>query len=56
MRRKKVKYGEICPISGHWEIVGPVGARTGDERAVTEGEPFSPTPEPSEKFILADEH
>ena len=48
------KPGEICPRSGQYEIVGPVGGRTGKERTVVKGEPFPPPPKPGQKFRLVD--
>jgi hypothetical protein len=46
--------GEIADKSGQYEIVGPRGGETGKERTVTKGEPFPPTPESGQKYILVD--
>jgi hypothetical protein len=54
MEREEFKPGEECPISGQWEIVGPRGGRTRDERTITKGEPFPPTLESGQKFVLVD--
>jgi len=48
------KPGEEAPTSGQYEIVGPRGGRTGEERTVTKGEPLPPTPEKGMGFILVD--
>jgi hypothetical protein len=49
------KPGQEAPKSGQYEIVGPRGGRTGEERTVTRGEPLPPTPEKGMGFILVDE-
>lgn len=46
--------GEKADYSGQYEIVGPRGGRTGDERTVTRGEPLPPTPEAGQHYILVD--
>jgi len=51
---KVYKPGEKVPTSGQWEIVGPRGGRTGKERTLVKGEPFPPTPEPGEEYVLVD--
>jgi len=48
------KPGEEAKISGQYEIVGPRGGRTGEERTVTKGEPLPPTPERGMGFVLVD--
>lgn len=48
------KPGERVPRSGQAEIVGPRGGGTGEERTVVEGEPFPPTPEPGQRFVIVD--
>jgi hypothetical protein len=50
----KFKSGEEAPRSGQYEIVGPRGGKTGDERTVTRGEPFPPTPEKGMGYVLVD--
>jgi hypothetical protein len=51
---KSYKPGEIAPRSGQYEIVGPRGGRTGNERTVTRGEPLPPTPKPGRTYTLVD--
>jgi len=48
------KPGQEAKRSGQYEIVGPRGGRTGEERTVTRGEPLPPTPESGMGFILVD--
>lgn len=50
----KFKPGETSPRSGQYEIIGPRGARTGQERTVVKGEPFPPTPDPDQTYKLVD--
>lgn len=47
---KTYKSGQKVPQSGQWEILGPRGGRTGEERTATKGEPFPPTPKPGQRF------
>jgi hypothetical protein len=48
------KPGEIAPASGQYEITGPRGGGTGNERTVVKGEPLPPTPEPGQLFRMVD--
>ncbi|HBB35645.1 MAG TPA: hypothetical protein DDZ80_26430 [Cyanobacteria bacterium UBA8803] len=48
------KPGEIATQSGQYEITGPRGGGTGQERTVTKGEPLPPTPEPGQRYKLVD--
>ena len=48
------KPGTIAKNSGQYGIVGPRGGKTGEERTVTAGEPFPPTPKPGQQYILND--
>jgi hypothetical protein len=51
---KTFKPGQEAPKSGQYEIIGPRGGQTGEERTVTKGEPLPPTPKPGESFKLVD--
>jgi hypothetical protein len=51
---KTYKPGEIAPASGQYEIVGPRGGHTGQERTVPKGKPLPPTPEPGAGYRIAD--
>lgn len=46
--------GEIAPRSGQYEIVGPQGRETGQERTLVRGKRFPPTPEPGQGYVLRD--
>ena len=50
----RYKPGEKAPRSGQYEIVGPRGGGTGDERTVTRGEPMPPTPQSGQGYKLVD--
>lgn len=52
--KQTYKPGETARRSGQYEIVGPRGARTGQERTVVKGEPFPPTPDPGQTYKLVD--
>lgn len=51
---KRLKPGERAPRSGQYEITGPRGGKTGEERTVTKGEPLPPTPKPGQTHVLVD--
>lgn len=44
------KSGQRAPRSGQYPVVGPRGGHTGEERTVTRGEPFPPTPEKGQGY------
>jgi len=46
--------GQKAKDSGQYEIIGPRGGRTGEERTVTRGEPLPPTPEAGQQYVLVD--
>lgn len=48
------KPGERAPRSGQYEIIGPRGRRTGQERTIVRDEPLPPTPKPGQRYILTD--
>jgi hypothetical protein len=54
MMSEKLKPGEKAPASGQYEIVGPRGGRTGEERTAVKGEPLPPTPDPGQGYRIAD--
>ena len=53
-RRPRYKPGQKVPRSGQAEIIGPRGGRTGEERTVTTGDPFPPTPKPGQTYEIVD--
>lgn len=54
MSNKPKRPGEIAKDSGQYEIIGPRGGKTGEERTVTKGEPLPPTPKPGQGYRLVD--
>ena len=54
MPSKFLNPGQIAPISGQYEIIGPRGGRTGVERTVTRGEPLPPPETKGQKYLLVD--
>ena len=53
-KKPEFKPGETVPQSGQAEIIGPRGGQTGEERTVTRGEPFPPTPKRGQVFRIVD--
>ena len=49
-----LKPGQAAPYSGQYELVGPSGDPTGEERTVVRGEPLPPTPQPDMLYVLSD--
>ena len=54
MNFRALKPGEKAPKSGQYEIVGPRGGKTGNERTVVKNEPMPPTPEKGQKYQIVD--
>jgi hypothetical protein len=42
--------GTKAPESGQYEIIGPRGGRTGEERTVVKGDPLPPTPASGQRY------
>ncbi len=51
---KNLKPGNTAPASAQYEIVGPRGGHTGQERTVARGEPLPPTPRAGQGYVIAD--
>lgn len=51
---KTYKPGQIAPKSAQYEILGPRGGHTGEERTVVRGEPLPPTPERGQRYTPTD--
>ncbi len=49
-----LKPGSTAPRSGQYELVGPRGGRTGEERTVVRNEPLPPTPKAGMGYKLVD--
>lgn len=54
MSDKTYKPGEKAPASGQYEIVGPRGGKTNEERTVVKGEPLPPTKKTGQKYRITD--
>lgn len=54
MSKRHMTPGTPAPASGQYEIIGPRGGKTGDERTVVRGEPLPPTPKAGEGYRLVD--
>jgi YjzC-like protein len=52
--KKLFNPGEKAPVSAQYEITGPRGGSTGEERTVVKGEPLPPTPEAGQHYRIAD--
>lgn len=54
MKSTNYKPGTAAPASAQYEIVGPKGGKTGQERTVVKGEPLPPTPQAGQRYVIAD--
>lgn len=54
MKASNLRPGNKAPVSAQYEIVGPRGGHTQQERTVTRGEPLPPTPQPGQRYVIAD--
>ena len=52
----KFKPGQPAPKSGQYEIIGPRGDKTGIERTVVKGEPFPPTLQKGQSYVMNKHH
>lgn len=50
----KFKPRQSAPKSGQYGIVGPRGGKTGVERTVVKGEPFPPTLQKGQSYVMND--
>ena len=48
------KPGTSAPRSGQYDIIGPRGGNTGEERTATRGNTLPPTPKPGQSYRLVD--
>lgn len=54
MTERNFKPGQKAPTSGQYEILGPRGGHSGIERTVVKNEPFPPTQQSGQTYILVD--
>jgi hypothetical protein len=52
--KKRLSPGEVAPVSGLYEIIGPRGGHTGVERTVPKGDVLPPTPEPGMSYEISE--
>jgi hypothetical protein len=52
--RGPLKPGTTAPRSGQYELMGPRGGRTGEERTVVRREPLPPAPKSGMVYRLVD--
>ena len=51
---QNIKPGESASRSGQYEIVGPRGGRTGEERTLVRGNTAPPTPKSGQVYQMVD--
>lgn len=54
MTERNFKPGQKAPTSGQYEILGPRGGHSGIERMVVKNEPFPPTQQSGQTYVLVD--
>lgn len=54
MTERNFKPGQKAPMSGQYEILGPRGGHSGIERTVVKNEPFPPTLQSGQTYVLVD--
>jgi hypothetical protein len=50
--KKTFSPGERAPVSGEFEIIGPRGGDTGQERTAIKGKTLPPTPKAGQKYVI----
>ena len=51
--KRNLKPGEIAPVSELYELIGPRGGHTGQERTVTRSEVLPPAPRAGMEYRIA---
>lgn len=54
MTEGNFKPGQKAPTSGQYEMLGPRGGHSGIERTVVKNEPFPPTQQFGQTYVLVD--
>lgn len=52
MTKRNFKPGQKAPTSGQYEMLGPRGGHSGIERTVVKNEPFPPTQQSGQTYVL----
>ncbi len=53
-QKPQLKPGQKVPRSGQYEMIGPRGGKTGEERTAVRGKVLPPTEKPGQKYVLVD--
>ena len=54
MTERNFKLGQKAPTSGQYEMIGPRGGHSGIERTIVKNEPFPPTRQSGQTYVLVD--
>lgn len=54
MTERNFKPGQKAPTSGQYEMLGSRGGHSGIERTVVKNEPFPPTQQAGQTYVLVD--
>lgn len=54
MTERNFKPGQKAPTSGQYEMIGPRGGHSGIERTIVKNEPFPPTQQSGQTYVLVD--
>lgn len=54
MTERNFKPGQKAPTSGQYEMLGPRGGHSGIERTIVKNEPFPPTQQSGQTYVLVD--
>lgn len=54
MTEKIFRPGQKAPTSGQYEMLGPRGGHSGIERTIVKNEPFPPTLQSGQSYVLVD--
>jgi hypothetical protein len=52
--KRQLKPGDVAPVSGLYELIGPRGGHTGKERTAVKGDVLPPTPKPGMQYKIAE--
>jgi hypothetical protein len=52
--KRQFKPGDVAPVSGLYELIGPRGGDTGKERTAVKGDTLPPTPKPGMTYKISE--